>query len=95
MFFTFPLEAHVARFAIEEVWGAYQESRGRPPMRFWWPRHLIITASLVLIAMITAIIVGDNLGVVLEFSGAVNAVAISLILPPLAYLKVHNIHLYI
>eukprot|EP00698_Gefionella_okellyi_P013011 TRINITY_DN3534_c0_g2_i3.p1 TRINITY_DN3534_c0_g2~~TRINITY_DN3534_c0_g2_i3.p1 ORF type:complete len:401 (-),score=40.83 TRINITY_DN3534_c0_g2_i3:300-1424(-) len=37
MFFTFPLEAHVARYAVEEVWGAIQQARGKAKLTFWYP----------------------------------------------------------
>jgi sodium-coupled neutral amino acid transporter 11 len=49
-------------------------------------RHLIFTTSLVLTAVIMALITCD-LGVVFELIGATSACALAYILPPLCYIK--------
>lgn len=87
MFFTFPLEAYVVRHVVEELWVFIREFMGKPRPEFSWIRHLGITVVEVLAAMGIAVLVGDNLGVVLELVGTTNAVALSLVLPPLVYLK--------
>jgi sodium-coupled neutral amino acid transporter 11 len=88
MFFTYPLEAYVARHALEEIWVMVCELRHWPIPRFTWVRHLGLTVLVVALSLGIAILVGDNLGVVLELSGSFNAVALSLVLPALVYLKI-------
>lgn len=88
MFFTYPLEAYVVRHVVEELWGFIRTRPDRPRPRFSWLRHFGITIVEVVLATLLAILVGDNLGVVLELVGTTNAVALSLVLPSLVYLKV-------
>ena len=77
----------MVRHVLEELWCYFNELRGKQRPEFWWPRHIVVTVVLVLLAMFLAIVVGDNLGTVLELAGTTNAVALSLILPPLVYLR--------
>jgi len=60
---------------------------------YWFPNepfnahlHLIFTTSLVITAMVMALITCD-LGAVFELVGATSACALAYILPPLCYLK--------
>lgn len=87
MFLTFPLEVFVARFVLCEWVSSCRVYRGRSRLQFYWPVHIGMTIGLVGVALLLAIIVGSNLGVVLELCGSINAVALSLIFPPFCYLK--------
>ena len=78
MLTTLPLEAFVCREVMTNYW--FPDERWNPN------RHLIFTTSLVVTAMILALITCD-LGAVFELIGATSACALAYILPPLCYIK--------
>lgn len=81
MLTTLPLEAFVCR----EVMTTYYF----PDEPFNMNRHLIFTTSLVVSAMVMALITCD-LGAVFELIGATSASALAYIFPPLCYIKLSN-----
>ncbi|OJJ44738.1 hypothetical protein ASPZODRAFT_134849 [Penicilliopsis zonata CBS 506.65] len=81
MLTTLPLEAFVCRSVMTTYYFADEPFNAN--------RHLIFTTSLVVSAMIMALITCD-LGAVFELIGATSAAALAYIFPPLCYIKLSN-----
>lgn len=78
MLTTLPLECFVCREVMTEYYFPHEP--------FQPNRHLIFTTSLVVSAMMVALITCD-LGVVFELVGATSACALAYILPPLCFVN--------
>jgi sodium-coupled neutral amino acid transporter 11 len=81
MLTTLPLEAFVCRSVMTTYYF--------PDEPFNPNRHLLFTSSLVVTAMVLALITCD-LGAVFELIGATSASALAYIFPPLCYVKLSN-----
>jgi solute carrier family 38 (sodium-coupled neutral amino acid transporter), member 11 len=79
MVLTYPMEAFVARQAIHSLlFGS--EARITPR------KHIVITVILFLLSL-TVALVTDDLGFVLEFSGALSSSFIGYIFPPIMFMR--------
>jgi len=80
MFTTLPLECFVCREVLETYFfGGEYERR----------RHIVLTTSLVLSAMVISLLTCD-LGIVLELTGGLSATALAFCFPSVCYLKLSH-----
>ncbi|WFD27864.1 hypothetical protein MNAN1_002872 [Malassezia nana] len=80
MFTTLPLECFVCREVLETYFfGGEYERR----------RHIVLTTSLVLSAMVISLMTCD-LGIVLEMTGGLSATALAFCFPSVCYLKLSH-----
>ncbi|CAG8453781.1 6244_t:CDS:2, partial [Scutellospora calospora] len=87
--FSYPLQAHPARFCLEKSFFFLQSLSSKSPRPYSEARYIFLTVAILFSSYIISILV-SKLDLVLSFVGSTGSTAVSFILPGIFYYKLHE-----